>query len=59
MSKDDEEAEVKITLRVPVALHARVKEAARLQRRSLNAQVLSLVEEGVERWERERQASGN
>ncbi len=59
MSKDDEEAEVKITLRVPVALHARVKEAARLQRRSLNAQLLSLVEEGVGRWERERQASGS
>jgi len=59
MSKDDEEAEAKITLRVPVGLHARAKEAARLQRRSLNAQLLSLIEEGVGRLERERQAGSS
>lgn len=36
-----------ISVRVPDELHARIKEAARLDRRSLNSEILALIEEAL------------
>ena len=45
------ETEVKLTLRLPAALHARVVELARRDRRSLNSELVVLLEDAAEQAE--------
>ncbi len=41
-----------LTLRLPEALHARLKHLAETERRSLHAEILQLIEEALERREK-------
>lgn len=41
------ETDMRITLRIPPALHDRVKATATVDRRSLNAEILALIEEAL------------
>ena len=48
------EAEVKLTLRLPASLHRRIVELARRDRRSLNGQLVVLLERAAVRAERQQ-----
>jgi hypothetical protein len=49
MSKDTKQ----IALRVTEEMHARLKGIADRERRSLHAQVVYFLDDGIEQWERE------
>ncbi len=54
METGEAQPEVKITLRLAADLHARLKRVAQQERRSMHAQILLFVEDGVGRSEKER-----
>jgi hypothetical protein len=49
---------VNYSLRLSPDLHARLKRIAAEEDRSLQAQMLRLLDEAASRWEREHQAAG-
>jgi len=59
MSPSEEaEPEVRVTLRMPAAVHQRAKSAAERDRRSLNNMLVVLIELGLEQGEDQEEGPG-
>jgi predicted HicB family RNase H-like nuclease len=57
-SGEEAESEVRVTLRMPAAVHQRAKAAAGRGRRSLNNMLVVLIELGLEQMEDQEKGPG-
>jgi predicted DNA-binding protein len=55
---EEPDSEVRVTLRMPGALHQRAKALADIDRRSLNNMLVVLIEHGLEHREDQQKGSG-
>jgi len=49
--------ERQLTLRLPIEMHAKVKDIAEKERRSIHAQLVQFVDNGIERWDKEHESA--